>query len=97
MNRPNDLITPKSAAKEIGLSVDSLYRRIHDGTLRSWTIGSRFRVSRADVLNLFEPYEPDDKESEGEEGTPSLVSKVDRERQINKARETLRAAGALAS
>ena len=53
MALPNDLITPKQAAKLVGVGVSSIYRWIQDGTLRAWQVaGSHYRVSKAEALGL---------------------------------------------
>src|SRR5262245_23395632 len=40
------------------MALGSLYRLIHAGQLRSWKLGGRYYVSRAEVLALLEPVRP---------------------------------------
>ena len=56
---PSDLMSPRAAARLLGIHHATAYRMIHDGRLRAWRRGGTvFRVSRTDVLALLEPYQP---------------------------------------
>ncbi len=56
---PDDLIDTREAAKVAGcVHLSTLHRWIKSGKLRAWKrAGSRFRVSRQDVLDLLAPVE----------------------------------------
>lgn len=53
MSTPNDLITPREAARLLRAHISLIYRCVQDGRLRAWRVaGSRYAVSKADVLAL---------------------------------------------
>lgn len=59
MSLPTDLVTPKAAAALVGVSVNSIYRWVEEGRVRAYRVaGSRYRLSRADVLGLVEEVVP---------------------------------------
>lgn len=56
---PADLVTPKKAAELIAVSANTIYRWIEEGKVRAYRVaGSRYRLSRAEVLALVEEVEP---------------------------------------
>lgn len=55
---PDDLITPKTAARLIQAHVVTIYRLIHSGQLPAYRRGSRYMVSRAAALAVLQPVEP---------------------------------------
>lgn len=56
---PNDLISPKQAAKIVGCHAVTVYRWIHYGILPAYRRGrSRFLVSRADLDHIVVKFEP---------------------------------------
>lgn len=55
---PDDLITPKAAAKLVNVHISSVYRWVLSGKLKGYRrAGSRYLVSRADVLGMIQPVE----------------------------------------
>lgn len=88
---PDDLISPTEAAKLLKCHVASVYRRILDGTLPAWRMrgagrkGGR-KVSRADVLALWEPVQPKGIARRSE----SVVEKVAKARWLEEIRKDAR-------
>lgn len=53
---PPDLISPRAAAMLMKVHIATMFRWILKGKLRSWRrAGTRYMVSQADVMDLFEP------------------------------------------
>ena len=57
---PADLIGANEAAKLVKVSGDTFRRWIETGKIAAWKIGTRWRVSRADVEALLVPFNPAD-------------------------------------
>ncbi len=56
---PDDLISPRAAARLLSCHVATIHRWIGRGKLRAWTRGENRRLlSRADVLGLLVPHVP---------------------------------------
>lgn len=53
--RPQRLITQGDAADMLGVSVDTIRRRIADGSIRGFRVGRAVRVSEGDVWSLARP------------------------------------------
>ncbi len=54
---PSDLITIKEAARLVNNTHRNTIRRwIQAGKIKAYTLGKRFLLSRADVLNLIQPH-----------------------------------------
>lgn len=56
--QPNDLIDANEAARICTVKADTIRHWIHTGKLAAWRVGSRWRVSRADVRALVAPFVP---------------------------------------
>jgi excisionase family DNA binding protein len=84
---PEDLITPRAAAKILRAHVGTIYRWILSGKLPAWRrAGARYLVSRADVEALLAPVRPAAKR-------PPLPSQRAQEARHRQAVESLRKAG----
>ena len=53
--RPQRLITQGDAADMLGVSVDTIRRRIADGSIRGFRVGRAIRVCETDVWALARP------------------------------------------
>lgn len=53
--RPQRLITQSDAADMLGVSVDTIRRRIADGSIRGFRVGRAVRVCEADAWRLARP------------------------------------------
>lgn len=77
---PDDLITPKEAAKLIAVSTNTIYRWVEEGKLRAWRIaGSRYRLSARDVRGLVEEVEPAERvrtPSEDEQAAAAAIERM---------------------
>jgi excisionase family DNA binding protein len=74
---PEDLVSPREAAKILKLHLASVYRMIADGRLPAWRRGGmRFFVSRAAVLGVFLP--PGNIPSQGPASHQEAVEKLRR-------------------
>jgi excisionase family DNA binding protein len=58
MSIPNDLISPNEAAELLGTHPASVRRWLIAGTLPGFQVGTRWRVSKADVLAFIKPHDP---------------------------------------
>jgi excisionase family DNA binding protein len=47
---PKDIIDVQAAARLLSVHVSCIYRLITSGRLRSWRVGGRYKLSKADVL-----------------------------------------------
>jgi excisionase family DNA binding protein len=84
MSLPDDLISPKTAAKILRSHISTVYRLIHSGKLRSFRrAGTRHLVSRADVEALLVEETP----------APRLETSADVARRRKEAIDRLRQAG----
>lgn len=56
LSTPADLITPRRAARIVGVHISAIYRYVLKGKLRGWRrAGSRYLVSEAEVRALIQP------------------------------------------
>lgn len=59
MSLPEDLITPREAARLLHLHVSAVYRMVMRGRIRAWKRGtSRYLLSRQEVMALLAPEPP---------------------------------------
>ncbi len=60
-NAAPDFVSPKLAAKLLAVDKTSIYRWVAAGRLRAFRVGNaRFRLRRADVMNMLRPVHPGD-------------------------------------
>lgn len=53
--RPSQLMTMADAAEFLAVSVDTVRRRVADGSIRGYRVGRAIRVSADDVWTLAKP------------------------------------------
>lgn len=55
MSRRAEYLSPAEVAEVLGVSVNTIKRRIYDGDLRAYRLGRQLRVKRADLDALLVP------------------------------------------
>ena len=87
MTLPNDLITPREAARLVRAHVSTVYRWIHGGELAAYRRGpNRFLVSKEDVEKMVSRVVP--------EMTPAqALSSAEEERRYQEVMQRLREKG----
>lgn len=80
---PDDLVGIAEAARLLRLSPSSMWRRVRDGLIRAWRAGQRWKVSRAEVLELLT----------ANRVRPEVQARADRAAELAEVDRELRAAG----